>query len=374
MIKLPKIALVYDRVNKFGGAERVLEALHQLYPSAPLYTSVYDPDATPWTHGWDVRPSGLNRFPPFRRRHSWLAPLMPYAFESLDLSTFDLAISVTSAEAKGILTQPHQLHLCYLLTPTRYLWSQTFNYQGRGVKRLFTAPYISSLRRWDYIAATRPDAYLAISQTAAARCRHYYRRQPQAVIYPPVATANFRLKTRSPQAHPYYLVVSRLVPYKRVDLAVKAFTHLPDQPLVIIGQGSQLSYLKRLAGVNITFLGSVTDDQLVAYYQHAQALIFPGEEDFGLSIIEAQAAGTPVIAYGRGGATETIIPGITGLFFNQPEVASLRRVLLESQSITWYHQACRHQAQSFDQRLFKLKFSQQVDTLWQQHQSHRSKS
>ena len=137
---------------------------------------------------------------------------------------------------------------------------------------------------------------------------------------------------------------------------------------------SSLSYLKRLAGVNITFLGSVTDDQLVAYYQHAQALIFPGEEDFGLSIIEAQAAGTPVIAYGRGGATETIIPGITGLFFNQPEVASLRRVLLESQSITWYHQACRHQAQSFDQRLFKLKFSQQVDTLWQQHQSHRSKS
>jgi hypothetical protein len=211
-----KVALVYDRVNKFGGAERVLESLHTIWPDAPLFTGVYHSAKASWAKGWDIRPSFLNRLPLVKDKHEYLAPFMPYAFEAFDFSGFDLVISVTSAEAKGIITKPNQLHLCYLLTPTRYLWSHAQHYQGEWLHRTFRLPLLSSLRRWDYFAAKRPDYLIAISRHVSARVRKYYRRQVDRVIYPPVRYRLF--STHPPTCQPplphYYLIVSRLVSYK----------------------------------------------------------------------------------------------------------------------------------------------------------------
>src|SRR3972149_9156819 len=310
-----KLALIYDRVNKFGGAERILLALHKLWPDAPLYTAVYDSKSASWAKSFKVIPSFLQSWPKAKRHHEFYPWLTPLAFESFDLSQFDLVVSVTSAEAKAVITKPQTLHLCYCLTPTRYLWSHHQHYLKQGLG-WGLKPWANYLKRLDLVAAARPDAYAAISKTVAGRIKRYYH-QPASVIYPPTDTAKFARPAKSVLSLPksYHLLVSRLVSYKNLSLAITAFIRL-KLPLVVVCRGREQSRLAELAGPTITFFNRVSENDLIYLYQHARALIMPQEEDFGLVAVEAQAAGIPVIALNRGGAKETVIDGKTGILFS----------------------------------------------------------
>lgn len=321
-----KIALCYDRINKFGGAERVLQALHELWPEAPIYTLTYDADQAKWANGWDIRSSFLQKLPVIGRKHELFPALAPLAWEQFDFNEYDVVISITSAEAKAIITAAHTLHICYCLTPTRYLWSGYFDYlQATGfgifhqlVRRIFS--WLSyPLRVWDYYFARRPDIMVGISDEVCGRIRKYYRRE-SIKIYPPVEAP--AVTTVSSATEPYFLIVSRLVPYKRVDLVVEAFTRLGWR-LKVIGVGSELDALKSKGAKNIEFLGFLPDKEIAVHYQNCSALIFPSFEDFGIVPVEAQSAGTPVIAYGRGGALETVVRDKTGLFFTSQSAEGL---------------------------------------------------
>ena len=330
-----KVALVYDRVNKWGGAERVLLAIHEIWPEAPLFTSVYNSPTAPWAKNFTVIPSFLQKFLGARSSHEWLAPLMPIAFENFNLDEYDVVISVTSEAAKGIITKPKTLHICYCLTPTRYLWSGYDDYFKNELLRILTKPMVRCLRKWDRIAAARPDEYIAISKTVQGRIKNYYHRESE-VIYPPVETEKFKMQRSKikmkMQNAKFFLVVSRLVKYKKVDLVVEAFNQL-GWNLKIVGVGREMRNLRRKARRNIEFLGQLTDKELLGYYQNCQAVIFPPEEDFGIVPLEAQACGKPVIAYRAGGATETIIEGKTGFFFEKQTVESLVRVVRDFRNV-----------------------------------------
>jgi len=356
-----KVALVYDRVNKIGGAERVLEALHEIWPEAPLYTAVYHPAGAPWAKKFKVIPSFLNKFPLAKRHHEVYPWLTPLAFESFDFSDFDLVISITSAEAKGIVTKPKTKHLCYCLTPTRYLWSGYEDYFKNKVFRFLSKPMVNYLRQWDKIAAQRPDAYLAISQTVKNRIKKYYGRD-SVVIYPPVDTEKFqRPKIKSPKSD-FFLVVSRLVPYKKIDLVVKAFNQL-NLPLKVIGTGSQMRRLKTMANDNIEFLGQLTDQELLSYYQDCRVLIFPQEEDFGLVPLEAQSCGKPVIAFAGGGVLETVIEGKTGTFFKPQEVKALIKKIESFKDKDYRPEVCRANAERFNKTIFKQNFKKLIEEM-----------
>ncbi|MCJ7804277.1 glycosyltransferase [Patescibacteria group bacterium] len=350
-----KVALVYDRVNKIGGAERVLEVLHEIWPEAPLYTAVYYPAGAPWAKKFKVIPSFLNKFPLAKRHHEVYPWLTPLAFESFDFTDFDLVISITSAEAKGIITKPKTKHLCYCLTPTRYLWSGYHDYFFNKGLRWLVQPIVDWLRGWDKIAAQRPDKYLAISQEVQRRIKKYYRRE-SIVVYPPVDKEKF-YPAEKKQKGDYFLIVSRLVSYKKIDLAIKAFNQLKI-PLKIIGEGNEKNRLKEMAKGNIEFLGELTDQELLSYYQNCRALIFPQNEDFGLVPLEAQACGKPVIAFAGGGALETIIEGKTGTFFKSQSVKALMEKVKSFKDKDYQPADCRKNAEKFDKEIFKKKFEQ----------------
>ncbi|MBI2613613.1 MAG: glycosyltransferase [Candidatus Levybacteria bacterium] len=366
-----RVALVYDRVNKWGGAERVLLALHKLFPDAPLYTSVYDKKKTPWASVFNVRTSFLQRLP-FAMNHELFAVLMPLVFESFDFDEYDLVISVTSEAAKGIITKPKTKHICYCLTPTRYLWSGYDEYFKNPVLRLLSKPVVWYLKFWDKIAAQRPDAYIAISKEVQGRIKKYYGRE-STVVYPPVEA--FSLLASSVQLgnkkldadlldaeRSYFLIVSRLVPYKKIDLAIKAFNEL-KLPLKIIGTGSETGSLKRIAKSNIEFLGNLTDKELVGYYRACRALVFPGIEDFGLTILEAQSFGKPVIAFRAGGSLETIIEGKTGIFFNEPNIESLTKAIKQFNNMKFDPKDCIEQASKFSFEMFKKQFMSAINNI-----------
>lgn len=364
-----KVCLVYDRVTKFGGAERVLLALHQLFPQAPLYTAIHNPWTAPYASAFTVIPSFLNSLSLVRSHHEWFPNLMPYAFEAFDLSDYDVVISITSAEAKGVLTKPHQLHICYLLTPTRYLWSHRAQYQGRGLIAAIRTPFMNSLATWDRVAASRPDLIVSISKTVADRCRTYYHRDSDAIIYPPVDT-DFFSHHPATCLHPnpgYLLVVSRLVPYKMVDLAIKACNQTGDR-LVIVGTGSEMRRLQSIAKSNIHFAGSVSDEALACYYHHASGLLFLQEEDFGIAAVEAQAAGIPVIAYARGSGKEIVVDGQTGILISSQTVDAVMRAIHTLKTHTWYDKTITAHAAQFDQQHFMRQFKQFVEVSWRQHQ------
>lgn len=374
-IRNVKVALVYDRVNKIGGAERILGVLHEIWPEASLYTSVYNPQTAPWAKIFPkVIPSFLKSFP-FAMHHELYAPLMPLAFESFTLDDYEVVISVTSEAAKGIITKPKTLHICYCLTPTRYLWSHHDDYFKNGLFRWLTSPIVSYLREWDKTASQRPDYYLAISENVALRIKKYYQREAE-IIYPPVDTEKFNLKSQSSKLKDtnqnskvkekmeYFLVVSRLVPYKRIDIAIEALNQL-GWPLKIVGTGSEMGRLKGMARSNIEFLGELTDRELLRYYQGCQALIFPQEEDFGLVSIETQACGKPVIAFGGGGALETVIQGKTGEFFYPQESQALIKRLKDFKDYDYSREECRENAEKFNKENFKKKFKNKVENLWQ---------
>lgn len=315
-----KIALVYDWLDSWGGAERVLLEFNRLFPQAPIYTSLYRPKGALFAQKLpEIRTSFLQKFSFLG--HRLLAPLIPLAFESFDFSNFDLVISISSFAAKGIITKPPTKHIGYLLTPTRFLW---YPDQYRG--RVFPKVINDYLKNWDKVAAQRPDKIIAISQTVQDRCRQIYKRESQ-LIYPPVDN-KFLVPSQARAKKKFFLIVSRLEPQKKVDLAIETFNDL-GWPLIIIGTGSWEKRLKRMAKKNIRFLGKVSDQKLTKYYQEAQALIFPQEEDFGLVSLEAQASKTPVIAFNRGGATETVKKGQTGCFFYPQSSLALKKALLK---------------------------------------------
>ena len=374
-----KVALVYDRINKWGGAERVLLALHELFPEAPLYTSVYDSQGAPWASVFPkIIPSFLQKFPFAKKNHEFYPYLMPLAFESFRFDEYDLVISVTSEAAKGIITQPWTRHICYCLTPTRYLWQSYEDYFPNELVRFLTKPVVSYLRNWDKIAAQRPDVMIAISNCVSERIKKYYRRNSE-VIYPPVeltelgvlpprssqptsslASAGARwdaLHSRhpSPSSYKYFLVVSRLVPYKHIDIAIEAFNQL-GWNLKIIGTGKEERKLREMAKENIEFLSDLTEEELLSYYKNCRALIFPGEEDFGLTFVEAQLLGKPVIAYGKGGALETVKEGLTGQFFYRQTAKALIECLKGFKVSKFKEEDCKRNAQKFSKERFKKEF------------------
>ncbi|MDQ3098503.1 MAG: glycosyltransferase [bacterium] len=316
-----RIALCYDRINKFGGAERVLQALHEIWPDAPVYTLTYDHESASWARDWDIRSSFLQKIPFIGKKHELFPAIAPLAWEQFNFNQYDVVISITSSEAKGILTSPRTRHICYCLTPTRYLWSGYFDYLEssgfgifhnaiRGIFSLLSYP----LRSWDYYFAQRPDEMIGISDEVCSRIKKYYRRESRK-IYPPVDIPALSDEDLTPST-PFFLVISRLVPYKRIDLVVEAFNRL-GWPLKVIGTGSELAKLRVRGGENIEFLGFLSDSETQVYYRKCLAVIFPSFEDFGIVPVEAQSYGKPVIAYRGGGVLETVIEGETGLFFDK---------------------------------------------------------
>lgn len=354
-----QIALVYDRVNKWGGAERVLLALHKLFPNAPLFTAVYAPSKAKWAKIFpNVIPSFLQKLPLMQNKHELLGTFTPIAFESFDLSGFDLVISVTSESAKGVLTKPPTKHICYMLTPNRYLWSGFELYFKNPVLRFISRPVVAYLKRWDRIAANRPDKLIAISTEVGKRIKKYYKRDSE-IVYPPVNTSILYSIFKNRPRKNFYLVVSRLVAYKKVDLAIRTFNKL-GLPLYIIGTGNQERQLKRLAKANIKFLGEVGDEKLNYYYSRCRALIFPQEEDFGLVAVEAQAHGAPVVAYGAGGALDTVIDGVTGILFPRQEVDSMVEAIAQFKRTEFDRSRLVANAKRFSNEIFEKKFLKAV--------------
>ena len=318
-----KVALVHDHLTQNGGAERVLEAMQAMWPDAPTFTLLYDKERLGSVFGHrDIRTSFIQNIPFAQKKTRWLLPLMPSATEAYDLSSFDVVISSSSAFSKGVIVPNHAIHISYCHTPTRYLWSDTHSYVAelhapKFIKRLLPI-ILSRMRVWDQLAAGRVDHFIANSDTVARRIKKYYRRESE-VICPPVNTHEFSI---SDKKKTYFLAGGRLVSYKRFDLIIDAFNKL-NLPLKIFGRGPAEKELKRRAGENIEFLGRVSDDERARLFANAKAYIHPQEEDFGITPVESMAAGRPVIAYRKGGATETIVDHKTGIFFDQQEWEAL---------------------------------------------------
>lgn len=360
-----KVALVHYWLVSRRGGEQVLEALCGLFPEADIYTHVLDPAVlSPVLQRHRIRTTFINRLPAARRLYRHYLPLMPLALEQLDLRDYDLVISVESGPAKGVIVRPDALHICYCLSPMRYLWDLYPDYlAGAGwLKRRLMPWPMHRLRQWDRLAADRVDHFIAISRFVARRIEKYYRRSA-AVIHPPVATERWRIDP-APRRETFYLIAGQLVAYKRVDLAVEACNRL-RRPLVIIGEGEELPRLRRLAGPTVELLGRQPDLVLRDHYARCRALLFPGVEDFGLVPVEAMAAGAPVIALRAGGALETVIENETGLFFDQPTVESLVQAIVSfeqhatffSREHLWQH------ARRFDTEVFAERMTATVDAL-----------
>lgn len=361
-----RIALVHDFLIQHGGAERVLSALHSIWPEAPVYTLLADTRRAPRMVGdAAVHPSFLQRIPFQTRLYKWFLPWMPTAIERHDLSEYDVVVSSSSAFAKGVLTNPNTLHLCYCHTPTRYLWSDTHSYvadlsSGNTMKRILPF-FLSNLRLWDHMSAQRVDHFVANSTTVARRIQKYYRRE-SSVIHPPVPVKQFA--PRPPETRgSYYLIGGRLVSYKRYDIAVTAFNKL-GIPLVVFGVGPEEERLRMMAKPHIRFLGNVTDHQLRMLYRDAIAFLYPQEEDFGLTAVEAMAAGCPVIAYERGGARETIVADTTGRFFEEQTWESLADAVLHFRPADFDSRVIHEHARQFDTDVFKTKMRGFVEERW----------
>ncbi|KKS13982.1 MAG: Glycosyl transferase group 1 [Candidatus Yanofskybacteria bacterium GW2011_GWA1_41_6] len=333
----------------------MLQVLCALYPRAPIYTLLYDRDATGGVFDGRVIKTSFLQNLPFSKKHHRIFPLlMPLAIEQFDFSDYDLVLSVSASFAKGIITKPSTKHICYCLTPPRFLWDNSQKFvEEFGYPKLvkkFLPPFITYLRIWDKEASLRVNEFWSISSFIEDRVRKYYSR-PSQVVYPPVNVAKFNI---SKQIGDYFFMAGRLVSYKRFDLAIKAFNQ-NGLPLKIVGIGPELNKLKKLANKNVEFLGLVSDEKLSKLYSNAQACIFPQEEDFGIVPLESMASGRPVIAYKAGGALETIINGQTGMFFDEQNSVSLQAAIEKFNNLDFKPEDCRNQAEKFDIRIFRDK-------------------
>ena len=351
-----KVAIVHDYLNQRGGGERVVAVLHEMFPEAPIFTSIVDwANLLPELDSADIRPSWMQKLPGLRRHFKKYLPFYPKAIESFDLREFDLLISSSSAFAKGAIKGPDALHVCYCYTPMRFVWDYE-NYVEKEdlniVIRGFLPLAITALKKWDLKTSRRPDHYIAISSTVKIRIKKIYGVDAE-IIFPPV---DVRKYTPVDRGDDFYLIVSRLNSYKRIDLAVKAFNTL-GLPLKIIGWGPFLGALKHMARSNVSFLGRLDDREVADYYAACKALIFPGIEDFGIVPLEANAAGRPVIAFRGGGAVDTVAEGINGLFFHENTVESLISAIrsFESGRYNFQPHSIREYALRFDKEVFKQK-------------------
>jgi len=375
-----KVAIVHDYLTKIGGAEKVLQVVHGIYPDAPIYTLLYDEAGTKgqFKFGYEIRTSRLQKLPKFIRNHSrLLLAKFPQSIEELDLSEFNVVISSSNSFAHGVMIRPKTLHITYCYSPMRYAWDWTHNYLkenniGFGPFGLYVRSLISKLRVWDYYASKRTDEWLAISQTVAKRIKKYYR-SDSTVIYPPTDIAELLSSDKKPKD--YYLIVSRLTQYKNIDLAIKAFNNL-KLPLYIIGEGSDRKRLEGLAGETIKFLGWKSDKDRNKYLSECKAFVFPGEDDFGLAPVEAMAAGRPVIAYGSGGATETVVAGVTGEFFNNLMTDDLAAAVkkIQNNNSKYSSEACKGQAKKFSTEIFIQTFKKFVQQAYNKFQNENSKT
>ena len=346
-----RVALVHDWLNQMGGAENVLEELVDLYPGSPVYTSIFAPERMPAHYqDWDIRTLWIDRLPAIHTHHQPYLAIYPSGWRGLDLSNYDVVLSNKSGFCHGVGTEG-ALHVCYCLAPTRYVWQYHSYVNRESLSRVIStaiSPLIAMLRRWDYAAAQRVDHFVAISSAIQRRIARFYDRE-SVIIYPPVETKRY-----VPLEHTedYYLVVSRLIPYKRVDLAVRACTAL-DLPLIVAGDGRDREKLEAIAGPTVQFLGRVPDDDLPELFARARAFLFPGLEDFGIAPVEAQATGCPVIAFRGGGALDTVIDGETGLFFDEQSVESLSDALRHFEALSFDPSRCRQNALRFDTEVFR---------------------
>jgi len=347
-----KIALVHDYLSQDGGAERVLKALHEIWPEAPIFVLFHDRKKINYLDRDKIKETWLSKMPFIKKIFQWYLPLMPIATEQHDLHDFDLVISSTSSFAKGVITSPSTLHISYCHTSPRFLWGDGNNYLS-DLKSSYlikkTLPIITHhLRLWDQLSAKRVDHFIANSQTVQKRIKKYYRRESD-IIFPPVDTERFQIANKLGD---YFVAGGRLVPYKRLDLVIKVFNRL-QLPLKIFGIGPEYKYLKKISRPNIEFYGKISENEKAVLLSRALGFIHPQKEDFGITPVEAMAAGRPVIAYGQGGATETVIEKETGVFFSEQTWESLLETILNFDPYNWDTKKIQQHAQKFSVDRFK---------------------
>jgi glycosyltransferase involved in cell wall biosynthesis len=367
-----KTAIIHDWLVTYAGAERCLEQIIGLYPDADLFSLVdfLPPDQRAFIQHKKVRTSFLQSMPFAKNRYRSYLPFMPFAIERYDLSGYDLVISSSHAVAKGVITGAHQLHVCYCYTPMRYAWDLHDQYLresglDHGLKGFAARRILGSMRKWDLSTANRVDQYIAISHYIAERIKRIYGREA-AVIYPPVDTDAFMPSNRKED---YYVTASRMVPYKRVDMIVEAFSRMPDKTLVVVGDGPDFEKVKAKAGRNIRLLGYQPARLIQEHLQKARAFVYAAEEDFGIVTVEAQACGTPVIAFGRGGSMETVQDNRTGVFFKEQTVESLQDAVLRFEKIcdTFDPNVIRRNAEQFGEERFRSEFKEFIERAAEQH-------
>lgn len=368
-----RVAIVHDWLVTYAGAERVLEQMLCCYPSADLFSVVdyLPPDQRGFIQNKTVTTSFVQRFPFAKEKYRQFLPLMPLAVEQFDLSEYDLVISSSHAVAKGVLTSPGQLHLCMCYSPIRYAWDLQHQYLketglDKGCKGWVAKWLLHKIRIWDVRTANGVDEFMAISNFIACRIWKVYRRKSK-VVYPPVDIHAFELQE---EKESFYLTASRMVPYKKIDLIVEAFSAMPERRLVVIGDGPDFAKIKSKAGSNVELLGYQSFEVLRDHMQRARAFVFAAEEDFGIAPLEAQACGTPVVAFGKGGALETIrgldVERPTGIFFSEQSIEAIKSVVIEFEKnaakIT--PTACRENAERFSPERFKREFMDFVEFRW----------
>jgi glycosyltransferase involved in cell wall biosynthesis len=362
-----KIALVHDYLVQYGGAERVLECFTELFPYASIYTLIYDKEAM---HGVfrdkRIYTSYLQKFPLARKFHRLLPPFMPSAIEQFDFSKYDVVLSDSSSFAKGIITNPETLHISYIHTPMRYAWDDCQKYTEefgfpKLVKR-FIPFFMNYIRLWDKISAARVDHFIANSNFVAQRIKKYYRKEA-TVINPPVSVNQFYLE---PKTKSYFLIVGRLIAYKRHDIAIQAFNQL-GLPLKIIGRGPEMRRLKKMAKSNVEFLGRVSEEDLPKYYAECRAFIFPQEEDFGIVAIEALASGKPLIAFRGGDIPEHLEEGKAGIFFEKQKAEDIVEAVRRFEKMVFDPGYIRSTSLKFDREIFKHKIKEYIDQALAEH-------
>ena len=363
-----RIALVHDFLTRFGGAERVLLELAEMFPEAPIYTFLYDEwKMGRWFKKERVQTSFLQKFPSFfLKRPQLLWPFYGAAAESFDLRDFDLVISSSSIFSKGVITRPQTVHICYTHSVSRFAWDYSFEYLKENnlgfFSRFLAKTYLSYFRLYDRAAALRPDYFIANSRSTASRLKKYYGVDAK-VIYPPVSLIADRespIVKEKKEREEYFLIVSQLAPYKKIDVAVEAFNKL-ELPLLVIGEGAQKEYLEKIARPNVKILGWKSDEEIAEYMKNCVAFVFPGEDDFGIAPVEAMSLGKPVLALARGGALETVLPGITGELFQEPTpevladgVRRLRRNLVNFSPLVISKWAGRFSRERFRQEIVEF--------------------
>ena len=353
-VKKLKVAIVCDWLTNFAGAERVIYKMHQMFPDAPIYTSIFNPEKMKAFENAVIHTSFIQHFPKAKTKHQWYLKFYPLAFEQFDLSGYDVVLSSCHSASKGVITKPETLHISYCHSPMRYAWDNSHeyirNYKMPWFIKKFIPNLIHKVRMWDRLAADRVDRFVTNSSYVKKRIKKYYKRDA-TVIHPMVKVKDFYI---SKEKKDYYLAVGRFTPYKKFDLIVDAFNELPYK-IKIVGTGVQEKELKAKAKANVEFLGFVDDKKLKDLYARAKGLVFPQVEDFGITPLEAMASGRPVVAFNRGGALETVVDGKTGIFFNEQNVAQLKGAIEKCEEASWDSKTIRDHAKKFDEKIFEEK-------------------